>query len=160
MNTRQGVSDNPAPLRESVEPALAQLVLDEIDALHAFFELWLRGESPQSDAVYSRFERAVSLDFSLVTPDGQRLARDQIIDLVREDYGGRPGFRLWIENARVVSCVRDVIIAEYEEWQTVNNVARGRLSTAVFTREASAPGGVSWIRVHETWLPAGATPAQ
>ena len=34
----------------------------------------------------------------------------------------------------------------FEEWQG----AEGRISSAVFRREAPAPGGVLWLHLHET----------
>ncbi len=130
----------------------------EIEALHRFFVAWFHGTAPDDDATWQRFDAVMAPDFGLVSPSGSHQERDELLSGLRALHGCRPpeqGFAIWIENYACRRVAGDVILATYEEWQRIDGIERGRLSSAVFERHAAAPHGVRWMHVHETWLPKG-----
>lgn len=129
-------------------------VAREIADLHRFFQDWFRGEIPETDEAFARFDRALAPGFVIVSPDGAALDRATIIEAVRRGYGRDKSARVWVEGARVVHNVGDAVVATYVEWQSLAGAdPRARISTAVFEPDRDAPGGLRWIHVHETWLP-------
>ena len=59
----------------------------EIDELAAFFGHWYRGEIPNTDAAFDRFDRVMHEDFTIVTPEGEILKRSQIASDIRRRHG-------------------------------------------------------------------------
>ena len=45
-----------------------------------------------------------------------------------------------------------MVVASYQEHHQLTERRNARLSTVVFTRDPSAPNGLLWFRVHETWM--------
>lgn len=132
----------------------------EIVELHDFFQGWLGGTLPNTDAVYARLVDTMAAEFSIVTPGGVQIPRAVLLEQLRAAYGSRPGWTIWIENAAVRYQQNGVIIATYEEWQRhADGTITGRLSTVVFSEQADTPNGVRWVHVHETWLPEAVQPA-
>lgn len=126
----------------------------EIVDLHAFFEGWFRGELPNDDASFARMSDVMEPGFHIVTPQGDLLGRERILQVVREAHGRDPESRIWIENVQVRESSSEIVVAMYEEWQqSGDEPARGRLSTVVFRKAESAPHGLTWAHLHETWLP-------
>ncbi|MFI6297220.1 DUF4440 domain-containing protein [Nonomuraea sp. NPDC050790] len=121
-------------------------VREEVVRHHEVIERWLSGEPGQG---FEEFERAHAEGFTLAGPDGRTLDRGQVLRQVRELRGAAPGLRIEIRDVRVVAAEGALLVAAYEEWQ--QDGARG--STAVLRRE---DGGLRWLHLHETWLPAPA----
>lgn len=123
-------------------------VAAEIVALHADFEAWFRG----SDAIsFDRFERSLAADFRFVPPNGEPVARSDLLDGLRRSFGENP-IAIRIERP-VVHWERDgAILATYEEWHDHADYSTARSSTVLFTHDASAPSGLVWRHVHETWI--------
>lgn len=129
----------------------------EIVELHAFFEGWLGGTLPATDAAYARVVDTMAPEFAIVTPGGELLLREQLLAQIRGAHGSRPGWRIWIERPALRLAFGGVTVATYEEWQRYGDGAvSARLSTAIFRAQAGAPHGLAWLHVHETWLPAEA----
>ncbi len=124
-------------------------VITEITELHAFFDAWYGGRCDPED--FERMETTMAPDFHLVTPAGRVMGRDEILDVVRRGFGTRP-VRIWVEEAAVLWRIGGVTCAIYQEWQDAGVGRRGRLSTALFRSDASAPHRVRWLHVHDTWL--------
>lgn len=126
----------------------------EIVELHAFFEGWLGGTLPPTDAVYARLAETMAPEFALVTPGGKLVPRKQLLAQLRAAHGSRPGWRIWIQDPKLRLQAGDLLIATYEEWQRHGDgIVTGRLSTAIFRARPAAPNGLAWVHVHETWLP-------
>jgi len=126
----------------------------EIHELHQFFQEWFAGSLAESDDAFARFSDVLTDDFTMVTPGGVELDRQAIIDAVRSGHGNDAGARIWIERVQIRHTLGKTVVATYEEWQqSAGQIAKGRLSTVVFARDASAPNGLVWLHVHETWLP-------
>ena len=112
-----------------------------------------------SDAKFARFTAALHPDFSMVTPAGEILDRDTVLQVVREGHASVDStapLRIEIRNLvnRLVS--DDGAIVTYEEWQfTGDRLQNRRTSTAFFIRSPAAPAGVVWRHLHETAVESG-----
>jgi hypothetical protein len=93
-------------------------------------------------------------DFSMVTPAGEILDRDAVLQFVREGYAtvdAAAPLRIEIRNVvdRVVS--GDEALVTYEEWQFAGDRLQSRrTSTAFFIPAPATPAGVVWRHLHET----------
>jgi protein SCO1/2 len=129
----------------------------EIEALHEFFGQWFRAELPATETGFARFESALANDFSLIGPDGEEIGRTEILERVRSAHGSMrgQGFEIWIENIQSRQAPERHCLMTYQEWQR-GKETRVRISTVLFRSRPSAPNGVEWLHLHETWLPVGA----
>jgi hypothetical protein len=128
----------------------------EIIELHRFFTWWFSGELPNTDAAWSALENGLAPDFALITPHGTRVERDPLLTSLRPlhgQHGPAAGFKISIRNYDCRHVDDGLVLATYEEWQTLHGQETGRLSTALFERNPAMPNGVRWLHVHETWLP-------
>lgn len=128
-------------------------VESEVIALHQFFEDWFNARIPDGDESFSRLEQSLAPDFAIVSPDGRLMERESLVKGLRGAYGTRHGLRIWIENTQIRMGQGGLWLATYEEWQGVGNESKGRISTVLFVEDASAPGGLRWKHVHETYPP-------
>ncbi len=138
--------------RES-EQRMREACLREVVELHEFFQKWLSGEVPLRASNLERVGRALAKDFEIVSPAGNLTRRAQLLESLESRHGTfrEPPLRIWVENIRGRGLGEGLYLVTYEEWQQVGGQPkRGRLSTAVFRREPSAPQGVQWVHVHET----------
>lgn len=147
------------PTRLSQRPSLGAMVVDlagqvarEITDLHVEFERWFRGEAPD----LARVEAALADDFTFVSPRGGVVGRAELLQGLRKGRGTRQ-IRIHVRNPTVRWHDGDAVLATYEEWHDDADYATGRLTTALFTLDPAAPGGLRWRHVHETWItpPAG-----
>lgn len=131
----------------------------EIQAVHAFFVDWFTGtirrdETEFDAALTSRF----APDLVLIPPRGVTLEGDALLDGIRQAYDSNSDFRIAIRNVRIHRVMGEHTLATYEEWQRNAKASsppnNGRVATVLFSRDANAPGGLRWLHVHETWLPA------
>lgn len=129
----------------------AAVVRREIDEFHAFFEQWLPGRMPDTDAVFARVEAVLAPDFTLVDPGGHEADRATMAQILRGLWNTRPKVHIWIEQFQLLLDAPPLLVARYEEWQVGSAGDTVRISTAIFRRHAAAPNGVQWVRVHETW---------
>ncbi|MET3578059.1 hypothetical protein ABID19_001076 [Mesorhizobium robiniae] len=124
----------------------------EVVDLHRFFVDWfVAGSADRAD--FSRFERVMAEGFQMVAPDGQILDRDAVLDHVRTSRATCDGdFTISIEDIRASWQADDAIVLCYVETQQRAGKTSRRRSSAVFTTSSSAPNGVEWRHLHETWL--------
>lgn len=130
-------------------------IQQEIKALHQFFQDWFNGTLPRTEESFVRFSSVMGSDFEIVSPQGQLVARSPLLERLEAAHGiyrDQP-CRIWVENPRVRQVAADLWLATYEEWQDREGQTRGRLSSALFQARSTAPNGVIWRHVHETWLP-------
>ena len=141
-------------MKETISDACEQ----EIRSLHGFFADWYTGRLDEEG--FDRFEDALAVGFEMVTPDGELLTRDEILDYVRGKRDTHDRFDIEIRNVEAVEVRRGCAFVRYEEWQTTdgdagerNSTAEtdGRLSTALFGTD-DAPEKVEWLYLHETRL--------
>jgi hypothetical protein len=125
----------------------------EIVELHGFFQGWLGGTLPPTDAAFARLADATDSEFILITPAGEVIRRQLLLSQLRAAHASRPDWRMWIERAQLRCQSGDLTVATYEEWQQAGDTTTMRISTAVFRNRRGAPHGLAWLHVHETWLP-------
>jgi hypothetical protein len=129
--------------------SLADKAEAEVRRLHAFFVAWFRGEA----ADFSDCERAFAGDFRMVTPDGAVHARTAVIDRLRAARASTGGdFAIEIAEPRLAWRGDEAVLLEYVERQHRDGQATARRATGLFTEAISAPGGVLWRHVQETWI--------
>lgn len=133
-------------------PPLESLVREEIEDLHAFFVGWFSGTLEQS-VFDSAFMARMDPELVLIPPAGNVLELDELEAGLRKGHGANPDFRIAIQNVRVLRSWDHHVLAIYEEWQrgarqsTPSN--NGRVATVLFRRSER----LTWLHVHETWLP-------
>lgn len=128
----------------------------EITELHRFFQDWLTGRLPATDEAFARFAGVLDHEFEIITPTARILGREELLRSFRGAHSThceRPRFRIRIEDVQGRPLQGNVYLATYQEWQGNDDDARGRLSTALFEAQAGTPHGVSWLHVHEVWIP-------
>jgi len=126
----------------------------EVVDLHRFFVDWFDKQCADK-ADFSRFESVMGKGFTMVVPSGQLLDRDAVLGYVRASRATLDGdFAIAIEDIRPAWQAGDVIVLTYVEAQQRAGQASRRRSSAVFTTNSSAPNGVEWRHLHETWLQA------
>jgi hypothetical protein len=124
----------------------------EVRELHAFFEDWFTGALPEADAAFDRFEDALGPGFRIVSPDGDERSRTDILEAVWAGHGDSETFDIQVRNVQPRYAFDERCLLRYEEWQADGERDTGRVSTVLFERDETAPGGVAWLDVHETWL--------
>ena len=101
------------------------------------------------------FERAMGADMHMIPPSGAVLARDQVITHVRANRGAfDDDFAIEIADIRPAWQAGDAIVVTYIEKQRRAGKATARRASALFTGNPSAPNGVEWRHLHETWMQA------
>ncbi|WP_296744923.1 DUF4440 domain-containing protein [Mesorhizobium sp.] len=136
----------------TIDASLLASATAEVVDLHRFFVDWF-DKSRCARADFSRFERVMGEGFSMVPPSGQLLDREAVLAYVRAGRGTFDGdFAISIEDIRPGWAAGDVIVLTYVEAQQRAGKASRRRSSALFTLNSSAPHGVEWRHLHETWL--------
>lgn len=124
----------------------------EIIGLHDFFQAWLEGSLPATNAVFARFLQSTSASFTLIGPDGTTAGRDATAAWIYAAHGTRRGFRLWTDDHRLCAGGEDWALVTYREWQSRDGMTTARISTALLVADDAAPLGLRWVHVHETWV--------
>jgi hypothetical protein len=131
----------------------------EIHRLHVFFVDWLSGALADSDQVFARCAGALAEGFVLIGPHGQATGRAALVARLEGAHGvhgdADPPFAIRIDKPKLLRQWEDHALLTYEEWQdgaSGTQGATGRISTALFGRDNSAPNGVAWLHLHETWI--------
>ncbi|MFB6286773.1 MAG: DUF4440 domain-containing protein [Candidatus Bipolaricaulia bacterium] len=129
----------------------------EIRELHRFFEAWFTGQLPNGDSEFSRLDEALAEGFQIITPDGRRVDKPELLQQVRSAHGAHSddAFDIEIRNIDVRHVLSPLCLLTYEEWQQHSQGApTGRLSSVIFRDVEDAPNGVKWLHVHEVGLDA------
>ncbi|NNC75012.1 MAG: DUF4440 domain-containing protein [Acidimicrobiia bacterium] len=120
----------------------------EIDELHEFFEAWFRGLAQS----FERMEIALAPTFSIVGPRGTTMDRAETIAAVREGRGRSSSLRIGTSDHQLLAATPGLVVARYIETHESDDHSTRRLSTAVFEPDETAPNGLVWVTVHETFL--------
>lgn len=147
----------------SVNARLQDAVQNEIEDLHRFFVGWFNGtvDAPVFDAV---FVPRMAPGMLFISPDGHRLERDALVEMLRAAGGTNPEFRIAVRDVRILLETGEHLVVSYTEWQkgaqTSSRSENGRVTTALLKQNNGALGGGTsgspdfiWHHVHETWLP-------
>lgn len=127
----------------------------EIVTLHDFFVDWYTGVADR--ASFETFEHTLQEDFEMITPSGELLERQSVIELVetKRDRYDRGTFDIEIENVDVIEATDRLTVCRYEEHQHGPTETSARLSTALLAPSeevGTEDPQIEWRYVHETWL--------
>lgn len=126
----------------------------EVVARHAFFVDWFTGQAPES--AMEDTTRCFAPDFHMIAPDGGQLDRDAVLSMLQGAGGSRKSgpFAIEVEMRRTIQPSADLALIVYDELQRTDAGRTARRSTALFSPDADAPGGVVWRHLHESWITA------
>jgi len=127
----------------------------EIRELHEFFQDWFLGRLPAGDESFQRFARAMDPAFTMITPAGALVDLADLTARLRQAHGSRAdsGFTIRVRPVSVLKLDDGLALAVYEEWQSGPEGESAWTSSALLRRDKTAPGGIRWLHVHETYLP-------
>lgn len=134
-------------------PLLAD-AMREVRSLHAAFEDLFTGRARN----LHRCARSLAEDFSMITPEGLRRDRAQVLAALQA-AATDPGFRIDVRHICPIWEAGDSVLLQYVEEQYRDLRTTRRVSTALFTAEPQAPCSVVWRYLHETWI-AGMAPVR
>lgn len=131
--------------------SLADRAWREVVELHDFFVAWLRGDAPAGD--FSRGEAAIGKDFRMISPDGKIEESAAVLAWIKGAHGSRPSpFSIAVLDLRTIWAGERAVLLEYTEQQYRDGQTTRRRSTALFLANATAPNGVEWRHLQETWM--------
>ncbi|MEU7897530.1 DUF4440 domain-containing protein [Nonomuraea sp. NPDC049152] len=140
---------NSAPRQDSAFTAEAADCRAEIVRHHEIIESWLTGRAPQPEL--DVFAGAHTTDFAYTTPEGQTLRMPHLLAVIEPAHGAAPDLAIEILDVEVVASADTVVVATYEEHHHGPDPRRRR-ATVVFVRDTTAPHGLRWRHLHETWI--------
>ena len=139
------------------EDASTQAAIDEVKAMQGVIGDWAGQVGDAAGGALARCEAALADDFMLVRPDSQRVGRKAYLDHLKAARGAlasrSPTLRMRVEDARARSVGNDTYIVTYDIWREYGDTHDARAMTVMLRKHSGAPGGFSWLHVHEAWLP-------
>jgi hypothetical protein len=138
----------------SPSPSLFDRARAEIVALHEFFVAWYDGKTAER-ADFERFESVMGAGMRMIPPSGVILERESVVAYVRGNRATFDGdFSIEIADIRPAWETDGAILVTYAEKQDRRGERTARRATALFAESSSAPNGVEWRHLHETWMQA------
>ncbi|NLR97846.1 DUF4440 domain-containing protein [Rhizobium sp. P38BS-XIX] len=136
----------------SQESSLFQKARAEVIDFHRFFEAWYDAETAGSTD-FDRCERTFGHAFRMIPPTGRIFDRAETIELIRTNRASfRGDFSIEISDIHSSFETENTIVLTYVEAQMRAGKYSRRQASALFTASSSAPNGVEWQHLHETWL--------
>lgn len=118
--------------------------IQEVLDAHVLIENWLGSGEGSADALMNRF----SSDFTMIPPNGIRMDNQAVSAFFQGASACRPGLKIAIDNAAVLSEWDDGAAVVYQETQHLpGKEATQRWSTAVFRQHEDK---IIWLHLHET----------
>lgn len=130
---------------------LSAAICHEVEAIHDFFEHWMKGRLSE-DVFDSTFLPRMSSNFTMIPPSGSTSPLSKVITRLRDTRGAAPGLEIAIQNVVVRHAFPGHALATFEEWQrdtnSPNTKPTARASSALFATEEQ----LVWLHLHETWM--------
>jgi hypothetical protein len=127
---------------------------DEVVSLHEFFVAWYDMKTADSTD-FDRFDRAMGPGMKMIPPGGDMLERDAVVTYVRDNRATFDGdYAIEISDVEMAWEAGDAIVVTYIEKQERRGIKTARRASALFVESSSAPNGVEWRHLHETWMQA------
>ena len=101
----------------------------EIVELHQFFEDWYNHQMIASDKNFARCADALASNFSTIFPNRERVLRQPLLDKIRKAHHSHTSMRIWIDKVQVLTQIRGLILAIYEEWQEIEGTGTARINS-------------------------------
>jgi hypothetical protein len=127
--------------------SLAAAAAREVVELHAYFVEVFTGRLRD----FSRCEAAFSPRLEMVTPEGRLVTRAQVLEGLKRATA-RADFRITIHDIAAVREDAGSVLLRYIEEQYRDGETTRRLSIALFETASTAPCGVAWRYLQETWI--------
>jgi hypothetical protein len=134
------------------DTSLVERCAEEVESLHAFFELWFVGDLPETEATLERFSGVLAEEFRMIQPSGLTRSRDGITTDVFDAHGVHDEVTVETSPFEPRYAGDGSCLGTYEEWQSVGGERTGRVASVLFRRAPDTPNGVEWVHLHETWL--------
>jgi len=124
----------------------------EVIERHGFFRRWLT-EGSAGPEEWERCEQAFDAEFSMVTPDGSVHGLAEVLERLRKAQGSMEWrLEIAVEEITPLWLRTNAALIGYVEAQSIGPRRTRRRSSALFEGRASAPNGVVWRHLHETWV--------
>jgi hypothetical protein len=125
---------------------------DEVVSLHEFFVAWY-DKATADTTDFDRFDKVIGPGMKMVPPSGDMLERDAVVSYVRNNRATFHGdYAIEIADVQPAWEAEGVIVVTYVEKQQRRGVKTARRASALFVESSSAPNGVEWRHLHETWM--------
>jgi hypothetical protein len=121
---------------------------EEIEELHAFFEAYFLGALASLD----RADAALAPDFTMCGPYGTVSNRSDTMAALLAGHAHTTSLVITTSEHRLLATSGDLVVASYVEHHQLSDRSNQRHTTVVFEQASSAPNGLKWLRVHETWV--------
>ena len=125
---------------------------DEVVSLHEFFVAWY--DKATADATdFDRFDKVMGPGMKMIPPGGDMLERDAVVSYVRDNRATFDGdYAIEIADVEPSWEAGGMIVVTYIEKQERRGIRTARRASALFVESSSAPNGVEWRHLHETWM--------
>lgn len=130
---------------------ITEMVAQEVQNLHQFFELWFNGVVSKTADTFTRVTSAWSEPFTLVDPTNQIHTSASLLSDTFDFHGSFPNLLIQIHKLSV-SATDDysVAVALYEERHINGIETEVRLCSATFVRQEISSHGTKWLHIHES----------
>ncbi len=134
--------------------SIAESAIREVTERHDAFVAWFTdGTDP---AVMTAIASAFAPTMVAYGPDGSVTPHAELLEVLEGKQGRRPAdFSIVIADPEALWANETAALVTYVEHQSAGTVRTARRSTALFTKDETAPNGVVWQHVHETWITPG-----
>ena len=125
---------------------------DEVVSLHEFFVAWY-DKATAAATDFDRFDKVMGPGMKMIPPSGDILERDAVVSYVRSNRATFDGdYAIEIADVQPAWEAGNTIVVTYIEKQERRGVKTARRASALFVESSSAPNGVEWRHLHETWM--------
>ena len=125
---------------------------DEVVSLHEFFVAWYDKKTAAATD-FDRFDKVMGPSMQMIPPSGMMLDRDAVVSYVRDNRATFDGdYAIEIADVELAWEAGHAIVVTYIEKQERRGVKTARRASVLFVESSSAPYGVEWRHLHETWM--------
>ncbi|MFT5507285.1 MAG: hypothetical protein ACI89J_000349 [Hyphomicrobiaceae bacterium] len=125
----------------------------EIEDVHTFIAAWFRGDVACDDALYdAKLAGRMAADLVNIQPSGQMLTRADLVEGIRQGYGGSPEFRISISDVALRAADQSRALVTYVEHQSgaKNSASDNRRISSVWFDVTADTAPPMWLHIHET----------
>lgn len=130
---------------------LLMMAETEIRKRHEFFVDWYRATATP-DAM-EHCAASFAPDFRIIWPSGRGMDRAPLLETLTDARGSTGNeFEIRIGINHAIQLSDELCLVTFDEHQETAKGPNSRRGTAIFSRDASAPNGVVWRHLQETWI--------
>ncbi|KAJ4720516.1 Sucrose-phosphatase [Melia azedarach] len=131
----------------------------QVVKFYLFYERWRRAEVEMSE---HHIESLRLLFYALgitVHPSGIERSMRQCIDLIEKMYGDKQGkkYQVWVDRVSSAQIGSDAWLVKFDKWESSGDEWQCCLTTVLMSSQATAPDGLKWMHMHQTWLEGSGT---